>query len=63
MSAGVVGILLGLTTSSGLVLVLRYAPPFRPVATYPCTVGNCVPPVQSTIIALSFRFSLPPVIP
>ncbi len=31
MSPGVVGILLGLAASSGLVLVLRYAPPSRPV--------------------------------
>ena len=31
MTPGVVGVLLGLTTSLGLVLVLRYAPPARPV--------------------------------
>ena len=44
MTAGVVGILLGLTTALGIVLVLGYAPPFRPVR----LVDRLAPYVQDT---------------
>ncbi|SDN51915.1 tight adherence protein C [Klenkia soli] len=44
MTPGVLGMLLGLTTSLGLVLVLRYAPPSRPVR----LVDRLAPYVQDT---------------
>ena len=44
MSAGLTGVLLGLTAATGLVLLLAYAPPARPVR----LVDRLAPYVQDT---------------